>query len=133
MNVLGRCVAAAALLIAAVIQPATANDRSECRQGMGDEKMAACANLLGLNPNGPFDYDNHGVKRKKVTPLGVIAEIVVVIVGNILLYRYQQRHPNRGYWMLRGVGIKLRRWRLRPERLVDAVERRRRERSGPPP
>ena len=46
--------AVAAVLVAAVIQPATANDRSECRQGMGDEKMAARANLLGINPDGPL-------------------------------------------------------------------------------
>lgn len=62
-------------------------------------------------------------------PLVVGVVILVVIFGNIWRYHYALRHPNRGYWLLRWFGIKLRRWRLRPERLVDAVERRRKERE----
>jgi len=43
--------AAATLLIAAAVQPATADDTSVCFQATGDEAIAACTRVLAYNPN----------------------------------------------------------------------------------
>jgi tetratricopeptide (TPR) repeat protein len=51
---------AAAVLLAAAVQPATADDRSVCGQGTGDEAIAACTRYLTLNPNDAVAYDNRG-------------------------------------------------------------------------
>jgi tetratricopeptide (TPR) repeat protein len=52
--------AAAALLVAATVQPATADDRSACETGTGDEAIAACSRLLARNPKFAFAYINRG-------------------------------------------------------------------------
>jgi tetratricopeptide (TPR) repeat protein len=51
--------AAAALLVATAVQPATADDASMCISGTGDEEIAACSRLLALDPK-PFAYNNRG-------------------------------------------------------------------------
>jgi tetratricopeptide (TPR) repeat protein len=52
--------AAAALLVATAVQPATADDRSACDHGTGDESIAACSRLLMRNPRDVAAYNNRG-------------------------------------------------------------------------
>jgi tetratricopeptide (TPR) repeat protein len=53
--------ATAALLIATAVQPATANDRSVCVSGTGDDAIAACSRLLALEPKLAGAYYNRGI------------------------------------------------------------------------
>jgi hypothetical protein len=48
--------ATAALLVAAVVQPATADDISICEQATGDDAIAACTRVVALNPKNPSVY-----------------------------------------------------------------------------
>jgi tetratricopeptide (TPR) repeat protein len=52
--------AAAVLLVATAVRPATADDRSVCGTGTGDEAIAACNHLLGLDPKDVASYNNRG-------------------------------------------------------------------------
>jgi tetratricopeptide (TPR) repeat protein len=54
----------AALLIATVIQPASADDRRACDYGTGDESIAACSRLLTRNPRDVAAYNNRGNRYK---------------------------------------------------------------------
>jgi tetratricopeptide (TPR) repeat protein len=47
---------AAALLVAAAIQPATADDRTVCVSGTGDEAIAACTRMLSLDRKNAASY-----------------------------------------------------------------------------
>ena len=49
-----------AMLVATAIQPATADDPSECTYGPPDEAIAACSRLLVLNLQVAFVYNNRG-------------------------------------------------------------------------
>jgi hypothetical protein len=52
--------ATAALLVAIVIQPATADDTSVCLSGAGDDAIAACSHLIAENPKSPVAYNGRG-------------------------------------------------------------------------
>ena len=52
--------ATAVLLVATAVRPATADDRSVCGTGTGDEAIAACNRLLALNPKDVTSYNNRG-------------------------------------------------------------------------
>jgi tetratricopeptide (TPR) repeat protein len=54
------CGAAALLLVATAVQPATADDRSVCASATGDEAIAACSRLLALDPKNAAAYNNRG-------------------------------------------------------------------------
>jgi hypothetical protein len=47
---------AAAVLVAAAVQPVIAEDTGVCTT-MADESVAACTRILALNPNDVFAYD----------------------------------------------------------------------------
>lgn len=55
---------------------------------------------------------------------------VLWTIGSPRWHRACRLCRNRGYWLLLQLGIKVRRWRVKPERIMDAVERRRREREA---
>jgi tetratricopeptide (TPR) repeat protein len=52
--------AAAALLVAAAVQPATADDKTACRYLTGDEGIAACTRILVVNPKAAWAYYDRG-------------------------------------------------------------------------
>jgi tetratricopeptide (TPR) repeat protein len=52
--------AAAALLVTNAVQLAIADDAGVCRQGTGDEAIAACSRTLALNPKDAVAYNNRG-------------------------------------------------------------------------
>jgi tetratricopeptide (TPR) repeat protein/invasion protein IalB len=52
---------ASAVLVAAAVQPATADDASLCQQATGEEAIAACTRMLALNPKNAVVFVVRGV------------------------------------------------------------------------
>ena len=52
---------ASAVLVAAAVQPATADDTSVCQQATGEQAIAACTRMLALNPKNAVVFVVRGV------------------------------------------------------------------------